>query len=540
MSPESVSMEIRAAGSLLICRRWVRDGAAALALSSALLLGVSTSGEVLWAAESPTAPVNAGPGFVTADGDDNSAPGDSRALRLSSVEGTVQVVQDGQVIADPAYANLPLFEGTQVITGNDGRAEVELEDGGIIRLSPNTTVTFALLQQQGTGSGTEVVLNAGLGYFELQPSTKEHALRVNFGSAAFSATSFAVVRVNMDTPPGNVAVFTGNVHLDRGNAVQVDVHGGESLSLEASDAGRYELTETIQPDSWDAWNSDRDQFLNSQMADATPASGAMGDAPGSGLADLDANGSWYDVPGQGYVWSPYDAQIQGAGFDPYGYGNWVFYPRYGYVWVSGYSWGYAPFSCGLWNYYDGFGWGWGPGLGGCEPWWGFGGGGWGYRIGRGPGGYRPPRRPLPGPVHPRPGQPHGRVLQAVVPVDHRPAGTPALPVHGRFNGPVTIAGHTVEPLRPVAPRSTYEGASSGFVNRSQPVAGGYRGVTGTAGRPLGYNPGNSGAYRPSGSGSRPAPAPRAPAYSGGGGGGGHSAPAPASHGGGGGGGSSHK
>ena len=47
-------------------------------------------------------------------------------------------------------------------------------------------------------------------------------------------------------------------------------------------------------------------------------------------------------------------------------------PGYGYLWVSGYPWGYMPFQCGAWNFYDGFGWGWAPGMGGCRPWWGMG------------------------------------------------------------------------------------------------------------------------------------------------------------------------
>ena len=76
------------------------------------------------------------------------------------------------------------------------------------------------------------------------------------------------------------------------------------------------------------------------------------------------------MPGQGYVWSPYEAAS--AAFDPYGNGNWMWTPGYGYLWVSGYPWGYMPFQCGAWNFIDGFGWGWAPGLGGCTPWWGAG------------------------------------------------------------------------------------------------------------------------------------------------------------------------
>ncbi|WP_263358186.1 FecR family protein [Acidicapsa ligni] len=540
---KSYAVDVNRRTNRAVASRAVRSGTGfrifALMLGAGVLSGMLGAGLTLRAAELPNAElpnVESGNTSATASAD-TGAPVDSRALRLSSVEGQVQVLQDGQVIADPAYANLPLFEGTQVMTGNDGRAEIQFEDGSIVRLSPNSTVTFAVLQQQGTNSGSEVVLNQGLAYFELQPSTSAHALRVNYGAASFSALNFAVVRVNVDTPPGSLAVFDGDIHFGRGAAVQLDLHGGQNLDLNPTDAARYSLTDKIEPDTWDDWNADRDQFLNGEDANRTAASGDAGNGASVGMSDLDANGSWYNVPGQGYVWSPYDAQAQGASWDPYGYGHWVFYPRYGYVWVSGYSWGYTPFQCGLWNYYDGFGWGWGAGAGGCSPWWGygFGGGGfgrgWGFRIGRGPNGYHPPSRPLPGPVHPRPVGSRG-TLQAVVPVDHRPAGAPTRPIHVGGNGPVVIAGHTVEPLRPSEPRPAFDhggngtNGTNGFVSRSG-SSGAYHGGNGYSQT---YRPGS--VQRPSAPASRPAPAPapRAQSYSGGGGG--HSAPA-ASHGGGG-------
>src|SRR5271154_192433 len=116
-----------------------------LTIGAMFLFGSS----MLWAIDTPD--TNAPDADVNAQ--------NSQAVRLSSVEGQVRVVQDSQVIADPAYANLPLFEGSQVTTGNDGRAEIQLEDGGVIRLSPNSTLTFPVLQQQGMGSHAEVVLN---------------------------------------------------------------------------------------------------------------------------------------------------------------------------------------------------------------------------------------------------------------------------------------------------------------------------------------------------------------------------------------------
>ena len=468
------------------------------------------------------------------DGDTAAGAGNSRALRLSSVEGHVQVVQDGQVLADPALANMPLFAGTQITTGDDGQTEIQLEDGGVIRLSPNSTLTFPVIEKQGTGAHTEVVLNGGLAYFELQPSTAESSLRVSYGSASFAATSFSVVRVTLDAPPGDLAVFSGNVHLDRGDALQLDIHGGESLNLDSGDMARYTLLESIQPDSWDTWNADRDQILNSEASQQTAASNSFGNSV-AGMADLDANGNWYSVPGQGYIWSPYDAQAQGVGWDPYGFGHWVYYPRFGFVWVSGYNWGYAAFDCGTWNYYDSFGWGWAPG-GGCNPWWGGYGGGWGYNIGSGPRGYQPPRRPIRPPLHPHP----IRTLQAsnVVPVDRRVGNGTLSGQDGRARVPVTIAGHTVEPLMPVAPRQTYDRTSdrtSGVLAGAHPANGYFpapsRPSTPSGARPVASSPRAASSFASHASSSSGA---SHAAPSGGGGGGGH-----ASGGGGGGGGGHH-
>ena len=221
-----------------------------------------------------------GPSLVAMPSDDDAADAkpaqNTRAVRLSFAEGGVQVVQDGQVIADPALANQPIFEGTQIVTANDGGAEIQLEDGSVARLSPNTSVTFSVLGVQSGGTKTEIVLNGGLAYFELQPSTPEHRLKVNYSAASFSASSFSVVRILADEPPGELAIFSGEVHLERGSALQLDLHAGESLSLNSTEGTGYNVAETIEQNSWDSWNSDRDEILNSEAAEKTPATSNLG------------------------------------------------------------------------------------------------------------------------------------------------------------------------------------------------------------------------------------------------------------------------
>ena len=445
----------------------------------------------------------------------------ARAVRLGYVDGTVQLVQDNQVLADRAVANTPLFEGTLVATAGDGRAEIQFEDGSLARLAPNSALLLSVLRGQGSAAQTEITLESGLGYFELQEAGNSGQMRIRFGDTVMSAQAFTVMRIDLDTPPGSLAVFAGNAHLQRGSALTLDLHEGQSVTFDASDASRYTLAETIPQDSWDAWNSDRDQALQAEYADRTGATSNQSDNSNPAWADLDANGNWYNIPGQGYVWSPYDAS--NSGWDPYGNGYWMWTPAYGYIWVSGYNWGYLPYSCGTWNFYDSFGWGWMPG-GGNEWWWG--GGGWGPNIGQGPGGYRMPHRPRVNPprgfprdtnagINHRPLPPH-----SIVPVSRRLSGLGGGFPARNGNTPVVIAGHPVPPVRPIVPRTVYGGGTfAGAGNHTQPAfpygARPPQGVRPSAGSGLrssspgstSFTSGGGSTLRPFGSGSGSPPDP---------------------------------
>ena len=423
----------------------------------------------------------------------------ARAVRLSSVDGQVQLAQGNQVLADEAVANTPLFAGTRVTTGDDGRAEIQFEDGSVARLSPNSSLTLTMLRGQDGNGEAEIALESGLGYFELQGTGQSGTIRVKFSDSVVTAGGFTVMRINLDSPPGELAVFSGNAHLERGGAMTVDLHGGESVALIGSDPSRYTLAESIEPDSWDTWNSDRDQVLTSEAAAKTGATKNYGDNSNPAWNDLDASGNWYNVPGQGNIWSPYEAS--GAGWDPYGNGYWMNTPGYGYIWASGYPWGYLPYQCGMWNWYDAFGWGWAPGMEGCSPWWGMG-GYFGPNIGNGFGGYRPPLRPHP-PRRPLGGR--AQRANTLIAVNRRPVGgSTALPARDRA-APVTIAGQTVQPLRPLGARAQYDHSASAYVNRTVSVFPGSSLGAGSGGgqaRATGPSFGGSKAGSSSGSGAR--------------------------------------
>jgi len=82
--------------------------------------------------------------------------------------------------------------------------------------------------------------------------------------------------------------------------------------------------------------------------------------------ELAPYGDWLNTPEYGYVWRPYFDQPES--FRPYSSnGNWV-NTEYGWTWVSGYRWGWAPFHYGRWYFDDYLGWMWIPGTEWAPAW----------------------------------------------------------------------------------------------------------------------------------------------------------------------------
>jgi hypothetical protein len=369
----------------------------------------------------------------------------TRAARLTYMQGTVTVTWANNTA--PAQLNLPLLAGVQLATGQDGQAEVEFEDGSMARLTPNSALSLDNLSVDPGGIFvTGVSLLQGLSYFELR-SAPQYRYSINAGGDILSPVENTTVRVNFDEPPAIFSVLDGTAQVERqagpdgtasGGGYETDVRAGESLRGDSADPTRYFLTQGITEDSWDQWNEDRDQAAAAEATNGTAVRNDYAGAQGYGWSDLDANGSWYNVPDQGQVWQPDIAAD--AGFDPYGYGEWVWYPSTGYIWASGYAWGWTPYRCGVWSYYNNFGWGWAPGAGCGGFGWGFAGGGFLVNVGLVPRGYRPIRVPVAVPHPARPILP----VQTYIP--------PARPLASKVAEPVArqIGGVTAVQIRPTA------------------------------------------------------------------------------------------
>lgn len=347
-------------------------------------------------------------------------PGQStiRAVRISDVEGQVQVFEHGEIAFEQALPNMPAVEGMRFVAGYNGRLEIEFEDGSVARVTPESSIRLEQLRRNADG-GTVTVIDAltGLTYYELNNHGNQYTVR--FGADTAKPVEDAVFRVALDSAPYQLAVMHGSAHVDNGRGLSVDVGTNQTYQTDPKQPGEFTMAQSISADSWDQWNSWRDEKLSALEANQTMARAGSGDPNNPAWNDLDYYGNWYDVPGYGEVWSPAGV---GSNWDPFGNGAWGYYSGVGYSWISGYPWGWLPYHCGAWDFMDPMGWIWVPGNCGYGMYGsGMYGSGW-YpyaTVWNVPRGYVPPPRPRgapirrvgTGPVGPQPVPPSPRLVR---------------------------------------------------------------------------------------------------------------------------------
>jgi len=329
---------------------------------------------------------------------DAAQPGnDVRVVRLTDVEGEVKVYQGDHVAFEQAEPNMPAVQGMRFVTSANGRLEIQFEDGSVARVTPNSSIRLTKLRRNEDGTtASQIDALSGLSYFELNGGGRR--MTVHFDTEVATPIDSAVFRISLDAAPNELAVMHGTVHVDDGQNVAVDIHPNQTFQTNPQNSGEFTVAQSLTADSWDQWNSDRDDALAKLGADQTTARASAGNPDDAAWNDLDDYGNWYDLPGYGAVWAPAGVD---QNWDPFGVGYWGYYAGFGYTWISGYPWGWWPYHCGAWNFGTGWGWMWIPSNCG----WGFWGPGWHpyVNVWQMPRGYKPPPRPRHGPgPFPRP------------------------------------------------------------------------------------------------------------------------------------------
>jgi FecR protein len=276
------------------------------------------------------------------------ADSQARIVRLSDVQGSVQIDKNSGLGFESAFLNLPITQGAQLRTHDRGRAEVEFEDGSSLRLTPNTTVEFSTLGLSDSGKRISVVhLVEGMAYVNWLGKDE---LTLNFSHEKVLLDHQAHFRVDTSTEVANLAVFKGDLDAE-GPAGKVAVEKKKTATFNVADEDKYTLANNVKDAPLDSWDKEasayHDQYAKNNSSPY-----------GYGASDLNYYGAYNNVPGYGMMWQPYFA---GVGWNPFMDGAWSWYPGMGYMFASAYPWGWMPFRYGSWMMVPGMGWMWQPG-----------------------------------------------------------------------------------------------------------------------------------------------------------------------------------
>jgi hypothetical protein len=304
--------------------------------------------------EEPAAPVNPPDSTVAASAQPATASPGVRIVRLSQVNGEVQLDRQTGNGFEGAFANLPITQGGKLRTGN-GVAEVEFEDNSSLRLTPNSAVEFRVLSLGPDGTRTSTIhVFQGAIYVSL---TKDKANNVNvtFGHETLALGPASHIELAVTGTQPRLDVLDGTVQAVNG-ATTTTVGKKKALLFDPANAAQPTLVSKNEKGQYDAWDK---QAVEYHQRMAPSGSSSYASVPYAyGLADMNYYGSFASMGGCGMMWRPY---LTSANWSPYSNGVWAYYPDAGYSWVSPYPWGWTAFHSGSWNYCAGSGWGWQPG-----------------------------------------------------------------------------------------------------------------------------------------------------------------------------------
>jgi Family of unknown function (DUF6600)/FecR protein len=267
-------------------------------------------------------------------------------MRISLIEGDVQIKTPDAGDWGYASINTPLAEGDQVWAPQGGRVELQLNNGTYIRLSENSALQILSMDRDSS----QFYLSQGYAYV-YYGAPRGSVIQVDTPDASTRAFDNAIFRIDMSEQYTDVAVYKGYVETEN-RVGRTRINAGQMVSLGQNTNG--EIAPMGPSDDWEMWNKTRDDRI---FARRGTSSGYLPAELSAYSYDFDNNGRWVNVPEYGNVWTP--TVGIGVNWSPYRDGRWIW--RGGdYVWVGSEPWGWAPYHYGRWSFGINIGWFWVP------------------------------------------------------------------------------------------------------------------------------------------------------------------------------------
>ena len=278
---------------------------------------------------------------------------DMGLLRMSLIEGDVQVLIKDTTDWTDATINIPLNEGDRLWVPDGGKAELQIRGGVFVRGDGNTALDILSADQ----ASAQFYLDRGHTYIN---NRRGGIKTVQIDTPLSSVRSYDNSVMMLDVSEDGVtelSVLKGYATVEsRVGATRVGA--GRTLTIRGENDA--EIAPIDAPDAWERWNTDRDSKLTAWGESAR----YLPDELHEYSADFDDNGRWDYVSDYGYVWIPAVTVVDWA---PYTVGRWVWL-RGNYVWIAYDPWGWAPYHYGRWVFASSRGWCWVPPAAGGVYW----------------------------------------------------------------------------------------------------------------------------------------------------------------------------
>jgi hypothetical protein len=176
--------------------------------------------------------------------------------RVSFIHGDVssQRGDNGEWVA--MTLNTPIVTGDRVSTGQNSRAELQLDWANILRMSANATVNVTTLDrsnihiQVGQGLTTYSVLKGGQTNSEID--TPNAAVRpLAEGEYRILVDSNAETQLTVRNGSADVSTPEGSTRVER----------GQVITIQGTDSPQYRTDPASGRDDWDSWNDDRNKLI---------------------------------------------------------------------------------------------------------------------------------------------------------------------------------------------------------------------------------------------------------------------------------------
>jgi hypothetical protein len=233
-------------------------------------------------------------------------------VRISYLEGDVRIARASKnegggkgATWETAVMNLPLEEGDNLVTGKDGRAEIEFEDDSTVYVAENSALNFEDLRSTSGVPHTELALVSGavtMHLDSLMPGemfvlhTPKNQLLTRYPQKAdMRVSSYLDGTAVTPLTPGklNIAGTNGEEQVTPDKTFLFE--DGHKMAA---------ATPEQTPDyaAFDAWVADRYSTRTADTQAVMEESGLQRPIPG--LAQLKGKGAFYDCQPYGKCWEP--------------------------------------------------------------------------------------------------------------------------------------------------------------------------------------------------------------------------------------------